>query len=202
MSRPSRAMRKLSTELVRHLRPPTDHGDLIAGIGRALSLVRGRPVRLREAAFPPATASGVWVDRTDRDLIVYEQNTGPEHQIVIIGHEAWHMFQGHGSPGTDLRPTAARATDSAPAEALTAFVATVSEAARTDLPPDRHRDAALHYAARTDGDGIRQELEAEHFGFRFATDVRAALDEARTAGDPRHLTGRIHASMAHRFGPT
>jgi hypothetical protein len=98
-----------------------------------------------------------------------EENTGPEHQLVIIGHEAWHMFQGHGHTGTggDHAPAASR--------------------------------AAFHCAARTEGHRVREKLEAEHFGFRFATDVRAVLREDRSPGDPHDLAGRIRASMAHRF---
>ncbi|MEU5223603.1 toxin-antitoxin system, toxin component [Streptomyces toyocaensis] len=198
MSTGTRAMRKLSAQLVNGLRPLSGGTELVPALGRALSLVRGRPVRLREAAFPPATASGVWVDRTDHDLIVYEENTGPEHQVVIIGHEAWHMFADHGA---DHVHAAARAAGTEAAEELAAFVAAVASAARTGPSPVRHMDAGLHFAARTEGPGLREELEAEHFGFRFATDVRAALDEARAAEDPRDLTGRIQASMAHRFRP-
>lgn len=191
-------MRKLSARLVNGLRPLTGGTELVPALGRALSLVRGRPVRLREAAFPPATASGVWVERTDHDLIVYEKNTGPEHQIVIIGHEAWHMFADHGA---DHGAAAARAARTEAVEELAAFVAAVAGAARTGPSSAGHGDAGLHFAARTEGQELREELEAEHFGFRFATDVRAALDEARAAEDPRNLTGRIQASMAHRFRP-
>ncbi|MFI8090739.1 toxin-antitoxin system, toxin component [Streptomyces sp. NPDC086080] len=189
-------MRKLSAELVSNLRPLAGDADVVPAIGRALSLVRGRPVQLRGAAFPPATASGLWVDRADHDLIVYEETTDPEHQIVIIGHETWHMFQGHGADAT----RAAAGTEAAgePAGLVTA----VAEAARTGCRPARRMDVGLHFAARTDGREVREEREAEHFGFRFATGVQAALDGARRdAGDPRNLTGRIHASMAHRFRP-
>ncbi len=191
----TRAMRRLSAQLVSGLRPFADDTEVVPAMGRALSLVRGRPVRLRSAVFPPATASGVWIDRTDHDLIVYEENTSPEHQLVIVGHEAWHMFAGH---GTDLG-AAARADGTEAARRLAGFVAAVAGAARADLSPVRRMDAQLHFAARTHDDELREELEAEHFAFRFATDVRAALDEERTAGDPRNLTGRIEASMAHRF---
>lgn len=191
----TRAMRRLSAQLVSGLRPLTGDTEIVPAMDRALSLVRGRPVRVRSAVFPPATASGVWIDRTDHDLIVYEANTSPEHQLVIVGHEAWHMFAGH---GTDLG-TAARADGTEAARRLAGFVAAVAEAAQADLSPVRRMDAQLHFAARTHDVDLREELEAEHFGFRFATDVRAALDEERTAGDPRNLTGRVQASMAHRF---
>ncbi|NUV61581.1 toxin-antitoxin system, toxin component [Streptomyces sp. CAI-85] len=202
-----KAMRKLSAQLVGKIRPSAEQEeeDVVLSIGKALSQVRGRPVRLRTAAFPPATASGLWVDRAGHDLIVYEENTDPEHQLVIIGHEAWHMFQGHGSTGAGHAPAASRAerVDRADrnenAHALAELVALVSEAADTDLSPDAHTDAALHIAARADAREIDEEVEAERFGFRFATDVQTVLAETRAAVDPRNLAGRIHASMAHRF---
>jgi hypothetical protein len=190
-------MRRLSARLVEHLQPPRCGEDVVPAIGEALTLVRGRPVRLRAAVFPPVTASGVWVDRTGHDLIVYEENTDPEHQLVIIGHEAWHMFQGHGGDSTDHGPAASRAGDSQAAGRSAQWVAALSEVLGTALSPATRMDAALHFAARTDGHEVREELEAEHFGFRFATDVRAALAEADAPGDPH--TGRIHASLAHRF---
>ncbi|MFD7283644.1 hypothetical protein ACFV80_43305 [Streptomyces sp. NPDC059862] len=139
------------------------------------------------------------MDRTSHDLIVYEENTDPEHQIVIIGHEAWHMFQGHGSHDSNHGPAAARTAGGEAARMLTEFVAAISKAARADLSPAQPMDVGLHFAARTDGHEVHEELEAEHFGFRFATDVQAALGDARAARDPRDLTGRIQASMAHRF---
>jgi hypothetical protein len=211
-------MRRLSARLVRNLRPPAGDEEVIPSIGRALSHVRGRPVRLRKAAFPPVTASGLWVDRTSHDLIVYEENTDPEHQLVIIGHEAWHMFQGHcgnvthhgpatprahGNEATATRSRAGEASDgSETAAALADLVAVISEAAHTDLPPTGRMDAALHFAARADTRQVDEEVEAERFGFRFATDVQAALADARSSADPQDLAGRIQASMAHRFRRT
>ncbi|MFF0735940.1 hypothetical protein ACFYVK_30495 [Streptomyces chartreusis] len=138
------------------------------------------------------------MDRTNHDLIVFEENTDPEHQIVIIGHEAWHMFQGHGSHGTH-GPSASRAASGDAGAKLTDFVTAIAQATRTRVSPDQVMDVALHFAARTDGHQVQEELEAEHFGFRFATDLQAALGDAQAAGDPRNLTGRIQASMAHRF---
>jgi hypothetical protein len=192
-------MRRLSTRIVRNLRPLLGDEDVIPAMGRALSDVRGRPVRLRKAPFPPATASGLWVDRTGHDLIVYEENTDPEHQLVIIGHEAWHMFQGHCGDPTHHGPAASRAAGGQPATALAELVAVISEAVDTELPPAGRMDAALHFAARADTREVAEEVEAERFGFRFATDVRAALDEVRSSADPQALAGRIQASMAHRF---
>ncbi|MEU6891173.1 hypothetical protein ABZ934_05130 [Streptomyces sp. NPDC046557] len=105
-------MRRLSAQIVEKLSSPADGDPVIPSIGRVLGQIRGRPVRLREAAFPPVTASGLWVDRTGHDLIVYEENTDLEHQLVIIGHEAWHMFQGHCRRSLDHGHAASRAGES------------------------------------------------------------------------------------------
>ncbi|MGW0822576.1 toxin-antitoxin system, toxin component [Streptomyces sp. NPDC002845] len=199
MSTGPRAMRQLSARLVRHLRPPASDAVVIPSIGQALTQVRGRQVRLRKAAFPPGIASGLWVDRTSHDLIAYEENTDPEHQLVIIGHEAWHMFQGHCSSTTAHGPAASRAGENETTGALAELVAVLAEADDTDLPPTVRMDAALHFAARADARNIQEELEAELFGFRFATDVQSALAEFRAPADPDNLAGRIQASMAHRI---
>lgn len=195
----TRAMRRLSAQLVRNLRTPLPDEDVVPLIGAALAAERGRPVRLRKAAFPPVTASGLWVDRTTHDLIVYEENTEPEHQLVIIGHEAWHMFQGHCGNNAHSGSIASRASGSEVAFALAELAAVFSEADDDCFAFAEPMDAALHFAARTDTSTVDEELDAEHFGFRFATDVRAALEEARTPVGQRDLAGRIQASMAHRF---
>ena len=75
-----------------HRRGPT---ELYAALCAAMSRRRGRPVVFRMAAFPPGTASGLWLDMADRDLVVVEERTAPEHQLVILGHELWHMKAGH-----------------------------------------------------------------------------------------------------------
>ncbi|MEU9802647.1 toxin-antitoxin system, toxin component [Streptomyces sp. NPDC051000] len=195
-------MRRLSARLVRNLQPPASDGDVIPEIGQALSRVRGRPVRLRSAAFPPATASGLWVDRISHDLIAYEENTDREHQLVIIGHEAWHMFQGHCGSVTHHGPGASRAGVNEETVALAKLMNVISDVVNADLLPAGRMDAALHVATRTDTRQVEEEVDAERFGFRFATDVQAVLEEARSSADPQDLAGRIQASMAHRFRRT
>lgn len=202
MSTGPRGMRRLSTRLVRNLKPPAGDGDVIPAIGQALSRVRGRSVRLRSVAFPPATASGLWVDRTSHDLIAYEENTDREHQLVIIGHEAWHMFQGHCASVTHHGSGASRAGVIQEIDALTKLTSVISEVVNADLLPTGRMDAALHVATRTDTRQVAEEVDAERFGFRFATDVQAVLAEARSSTDPQDLAGRIQASMAHRFRRT
>ncbi|NJP50215.1 toxin-antitoxin system, toxin component [Streptomyces sp. SBST2-5] len=200
MSTQHRAMKRLSARLISLLPPPSRDDRLIPAVESAISRARGRPVRLREAAFPPATASGVWLDRTDHDLIVFEQNTNPEHQLVIIGHETWHMFQGH---CTTYDHFSAASRGDARAE-LTRFLAVLSSVCTSSVstgpgPDSVPTDAPLHFAARADKRQRADELEAEHFGFRFATDVRTAADTAGALCTPHELVGNLQASMAHRF---
>ncbi|MEW2497786.1 toxin-antitoxin system, toxin component [Streptomyces nodosus] len=200
MSAGARAMRRLSAQLIRNLRPPAGDEDLIPLIGQALTRVRGRTVRLRKAAFPPVTASGLWVDRTSHDLIVYEENTDPEHQLVIIGHEAWHMFHGHCGSGVPLGAAASRTTDGKRAAVLGDIVAAVCEADDADAPLTDRMDAALHHAARSQARRMDEELDAERFGLRFATDLQTSLlHQAYSPADPHRAAGRIGASLAHRF---
>ncbi|MGW1171934.1 toxin-antitoxin system, toxin component [Streptomyces sp. NPDC002550] len=196
MSSAARAMRRLSNQLIRSVPQPTGDEDIIPLIGHALTRVRGRTVRLRKAAFPPVTASGLWVDRSSHDLIVYEENTDPEHQLVIIGHEAWHMFHGHCRSSISHGHAASRAAGSGVAS-LAELVAVV--AGNADVPVTDRTDAALHYAARSDTHEVDEELDAEHFGLRFATDLQTALRQKRSSMDPHHVSGRIGTSMAHHF---
>ncbi|MER7377137.1 hypothetical protein [Streptomyces lanatus] len=191
-------MRKRSAQLIRHLRPTLSDDNLIASIGDALTQVRGRPVRLRSVPFPPGIASGVWVDRTGHDLIGYEENTDLEHQLVIIGHETWHMLEGHCSDLTAHGAAAARSNEGQPPDALAQLVALIAEMDGAELSPETSMDAPLHFAARAGAHENEHEVEAELFGYRFATDVQVALARARTAADPDQLAGRIQASMAHR----
>lgn len=196
-------MRRLSARLIENLPAPADAEDIIPLIGHALSQVRGRQVRVRSAVFPPMTASGLWVDRTHHDLIIFEANTDQEHQLVIIGHEAWHMFNGHCGSATHHGPAAHR-TDTSEAqgthEKILAVIAQCDLG--TDTPLTEHMDADLHFATRAQPRQVDEELEAEHFGVRFATDLQAVLNEIRSTAHQPNVAGRIQASMAHRFHQT
>lgn len=193
-----RTMRRLTSDILERLRPPGNEDDLVSALSNALSLVRGRPVRLRQALFPPKTASGLWIDARSFDLVVYEQNTDPVHQFVIIGHEAWHMFAGHCGSQTAHGSIAARALSSGPAVLLEDFVRRVVEADTAGLPSVERMDAHLHIAALRAESPVKEEAEAEIFGLRLATALQASLAEARTTVDPTGIAGRIQVSMAHR----
>ncbi|WP_086793654.1 toxin-antitoxin system, toxin component, partial [Streptomyces thermovulgaris] len=106
-------MRRLCAELLDELTlpAPARPADLCTALCDAMSRRRGRPVRFRTAAFPPGTASGLWLDMHDQDLILVEERTAPDHQLVILGHELWHMQAGHGGHDVDGAHVAARLLD-------------------------------------------------------------------------------------------
>ncbi|MGW1894864.1 toxin-antitoxin system, toxin component [Streptomyces sp. NPDC002004] len=173
-------MRRLCGELVGKLDlpGPTDSATLSTALCMAMSRRRGRPVAYRTASFPPGTASGLWLDMVDQDIVVVEQRTAPDHQLVILGHELWHMNAGTCSHHVDGAGVAARL---------------LAEGA--DL-----QATVLKVAARTQFD-VSNEEEAESFGLLLASKCRfwLAADGAATAGRGA-VAGRIEASLGYR-GP-
>ncbi|NNN29528.1 toxin-antitoxin system, toxin component [Streptomyces sp. S3(2020)] len=173
-------MRRLCGELVAELTlpAPARPADLYTELCEAMSRRRGRPVHFRTAAFPPDTASGLWLDMADQDLVVVEERTAPGHQLVILGHELWHMKAGHCSHHVEGAAVAARM---------------LSDDA--DL-----RATVLKVAARSRFDQA-DEKEAERFGLLLASKCRAWLDgsSARPVQLDR-LAGRIEASLGY-LGP-
>lgn len=176
-----REMRRLCGELVAELTlpAPARPADLYAALCGAMSRRRGRPVHFRTAAFPVGTASGLWLDMADQDLVVVEERTAPDHQLVILGHELWHMKAGHCSHHVEGAAVAARM---------------LSDDA--DL-----RATVLKVAARSRFDQA-DEKEAEHFGLLLASKCRTWLDGSSTRGPVQRdrLAGRIEASLGYR-GP-
>ncbi|MFF0450812.1 toxin-antitoxin system, toxin component [Streptomyces sp. NPDC004609] len=170
-------MRRLCARLSASLRlpAPTDPRELFAAVAGALSGLRDREVRLCFLRFPPGTVSGIWLDGDDGDLIVVEESAPPQHQLVILGHEIWHLHAGDRGGHASGATAAARAPASA-----------------TDL-----RRVAAAVAARGDL-ATAQERAAERFGIMLGSELRPWL-EARPGGPPEHgLAGRIHASLGRR----
>ncbi|MFF0188100.1 toxin-antitoxin system, toxin component [Streptomyces sp. NPDC005244] len=174
-------MRRLCGELVAELSlpAPAAPADLYAALCGAMSRRRGRPVRFRTAPFPPGTASGLWLDMAEQDLIVIEERTAPDHQLVILGHELWHMKAGHCGHHVEGAAVAARL---------------LNEGA--DL-----RATVLKVAARTRFD-LADEKEAEGFGLLLASKCRTWLAGSSLRGPVQRdgLAGRIEASLGYR-GP-
>jgi hypothetical protein len=174
-------MRRLCGELVAgiDLPAPAEPADLYAALCHGMSRHRGRPVRYRTAAFPPGTASGLWLDMADQDLIVIEERTAPDHQLVILGHELWHMKAGH----------------------CTHHVEGAAVATRLLFDEADLQDTVRLVAARTQFDRS-EENEAEAFGLLLGSKCRSWLAGSAGRG-PRHrngLAGRIEASLGYR-GP-
>ncbi|GAB2713274.1 hypothetical protein GCM10027072_01080 [Streptomyces bullii] len=176
-----REMRRLCGELVAELTldAPARPADLYGALCDAMSRRRGRPVHFRTAAFPPGTASGLWLDMADQDLVVIEERTAPDHQLVILGHELWHMNAGHCGHHVEGATVAARLLDDT-----------------ADL-----RATVLKVAARTRFD-LDDEQEAERFGLLLASKCRAWLAGSSLRGPVQRdrLAGRIEASLGY-LGP-
>ncbi|MFJ6792847.1 toxin-antitoxin system, toxin component [Streptomyces sp. NPDC091268] len=156
--RTTRAMRGLGSDLLAdaHLRAPSGAGEIIGSVCAAYARRRGgRPVEFRFAAFPPDTASGLWLELVERDLLVIEERTRPEHQLVIACHELWHMDEGvcdrHG-PGMAV---AAR---------LTAHRGGLAELLRCDTGLETVIRQAAARADREDPAEIRAETFGLHLG--------------------------------------
>ncbi|GHE69446.1 MULTISPECIES: toxin-antitoxin system, toxin component [Streptomyces] len=176
-----RDMRRLCGELVAELTlpAPADPAALYAALCSGMSRRRGRPVQFRTAVFPPGTASGLWLDMAEQDLVVVEERTAPDHQLVILGHELWHMSAGHHGHHVEGAAVAARL---------------LSDTA--DLQATVHS-----VAARTRFD-LAHEKDAESFGLLLASKCRTWLAGSPMRGPVRRddLAGRIEASLGYR-GP-
>ncbi|MEH0574159.1 MULTISPECIES: toxin-antitoxin system, toxin component [Streptomyces] len=174
-------MRRLSGELVAELTlsAPAAPAELYTALCDGMSRRRGRPVHFRMAAFPADTASGLWLDMADQDLVVIEERTAPEHQLVILGHELWHMKAGHCSHHVEGAAVAARLL--ADGADLQATVRSVAARTRFDLA---------------------DEKQAESFGLLLASKCLTWLagSTSRGRGQRDHLAGRIEASLGYR-GP-
>ncbi|WBO66522.1 toxin-antitoxin system, toxin component family protein [Streptomyces camelliae] len=161
-SRSGSEMRLLARGLAAAVRtrPETPEGvrQLCRALCEAMSARRGgRPVELRFERFPDELdVTGLWVEFADFDLVIVEERAESVQQLVILGHELWHLHAGHRHH---------HLADDAAARAL------------ADEPG--WREAALTVAARN-GSREADEAEADDFGHRLATLFRGRL--AGTAG--------------------
>ncbi|MFC9284781.1 toxin-antitoxin system, toxin component family protein [Streptomyces collinus] len=157
-SRPRSAMRSLAADLAAAVRarprPPSGLRDLCRALCEEMSVRRaGRPVELRFERFPDEIeVTGLWVEFQDFDLVIVEERAESVQQLVILGHELWHLHAGHRHHHL-AGAAAARALAGEP----------------------RWRDMALTVAARN-GSREVDEAEADDFGHRLATVFRPYLD--------------------------
>ncbi|WP_327716911.1 toxin-antitoxin system, toxin component family protein [Streptomyces sp. NBC_00490] len=153
-ARTAPAMRRLAVELDAALRarptPPAGVREVCRALCEEMSARRGgRPVELRFERFPDEIeVTGLCVEFQDFDLVIVEERAEAVQQLVILGHELWHLDAGHRH---GVGPAAARALAGGP----------------------DWKDA-LAIAAR---DGSRQtdEAEADDFGHRLAAAFRSYL---------------------------
>lgn len=105
-------MRRLADALIDPIEVavPADPEVLFDALVASVSAWRGREVLVHRAAFPPHTASGLWLERESHDDVVVDERAAVWHQIVIFCHEVWHMSRREAGPdtGTDPGPVAAR----------------------------------------------------------------------------------------------
>ncbi|MFJ6069233.1 toxin [Streptomyces sp. NPDC093065] len=178
--RTRKEMRRLADALIDPIRVavPADPEVLFDALVASVSAWRGREVVVHRAAFPPHTASGLWLERESHDDVVVDERAAVWHQIVILCHEVWHMSRRQ-----------AEAEGGAEAAA----------GARTG---DRLRPVA----ARTDF-SLAEEQEADRFGMLMGSRLRTWLDastdsvfaaEGGDAASPRSLAGRIGAALNYR----
>ncbi|MFS4096428.1 toxin-antitoxin system, toxin component family protein [Streptomyces sp. AF1A] len=154
--RPGSAMRALAGDLAAAVRarpePPEGIRELCRALCEEMSALRdGRPLELRFERFPDEIeVTGLWVEFADFDLVIVEERAEEIQQLVILGHELWHLHAGHRHHHL-AGAAAARALADAPG----------------------WRDA-LTVAARN-GSREADEAEADDFGHRLATLFRARL---------------------------
>ncbi|MGW7380134.1 toxin-antitoxin system, toxin component family protein [Streptomyces sp. NPDC054794] len=152
--RPPLSMRGLAVDLARAVRarpcPPDDVRALCRALCEEMSARRdGRPVELRFERFPDEIeVTGLWVEFADFDLVIVEERAESLQQLVILGHELWHMQAGH-------------------RHHYGVGAATVHALAGRD-------DIALTVAARN-GSHEAEEAEADDFGHRLAAAFRPLL---------------------------
>ncbi|MGW0709901.1 toxin-antitoxin system, toxin component [Streptomyces sp. NPDC002643] len=173
-------MRKLIVGLTKAVRVRLDVPVGVRELGAALCAEMsarrgGRPVELRFERFPDEfEVTGLWMEFPDFDLVIVEERAETVQQLVILGHELWHMYAGHCHqpvPGLSPRLSAAFEQGGTP------------------------------IAARN-GSHASDEREAEDFGHRLATAFRSWVVTGAAGGgpvDPADPVGRaIQASLGCR----
>ncbi|MGI5213367.1 hypothetical protein [Plantactinospora sp. CA-290183] len=167
---------------------------MIARLCERMEQRLGRPVRHRLVPFPSGV-SGLWAVKGNAYYILCEKNTSPWHQMLITGHEMWHMEAG---------------------DILTAVPAeSVLDALFTTLRPDA---VARIAAARTDCTGSgpvglsgkedverqRAEQEAELFASMLAARVSRWLPHREWTIPPhaRGVVDRLESSLGPGINTT
>jgi hypothetical protein len=225
-SRSAAEMRKLTAGLSKAVRgrfdAPVDVRELGAALCAEMSARRGgRPVKLRFERFPDGIGvTGLWMEFPDFDLVIVEERAETVQQLVILGHELWHMHAGHCHhhlPGADA---AALALSGEPGGSDGSGGSGESRGwsqpggpglsgeCTSALPPlSPELSAALGQGgtpiAARNGSHESDEQEAEDFGHRLATAFRSWVDTGQggpaVPADPADPVGQaIQASLGYR----
>ncbi|MFR9798265.1 toxin-antitoxin system, toxin component family protein [Streptomyces sp. MS06] len=169
---------RLSAAVRSRAETPGDVRELCRALCQEMSDRRGgRPVALRFERFPDGIGvTGLCVECQDLDLVIIEEQAEDVQQLVVLGHELWHLHAGHRHQG-------------AGAAAVRAL------AGRTAWP-----GPAVTVAARS-GSRAREEAEADDFGHRLAALCRdlvptgAGTVALAPAGS---LLDAVQRSLGHR----
>ncbi|MFE0099841.1 hypothetical protein [Streptomyces sp. NPDC059009] len=140
-----------------NLSVPADPTDLFAALCTGMSKRHKHPFEHRLVNFPANTVSGLWVATTDRHFMLVEADTPPEHQLVILGHEFWHVE-----------------IDAGKTEPLAAHEANALLA--PDIDTNTVHNLATRVAARSSC-GQQEEVACELFGSLLGSRARRWLEE-------------------------
>lgn len=78
-----------------HLPIPAEPDQVISALCHRMKQRLGRDVQHRFVSFPPNTVTGLWIATDTVDYVLCEANTSPWHQLLITGHEFWHIEAQH-----------------------------------------------------------------------------------------------------------
>ncbi|CAL9534428.1 hypothetical protein SUDANB6_04123 [Streptomyces sp. enrichment culture] len=189
-ARTGSAMRALAGDLAAAVharpRPPAGVRALCRAVCEEMTSRRGgRPVKLRFERFPDEIdVTGLWVEFHDFDLVIVEERAEALQQLVILGHELWHLHAGHGHHHV-AGPDTARAPGRAPGWKGGALPAGLA--------------GGTPVAAR-DGSREADEAEADAFGHRLAAAFRPLVTgrpDGPYGGGP---AGPVQRSLGYRGG--
>ncbi|MFF5184929.1 toxin-antitoxin system, toxin component family protein [Streptomyces sp. NPDC000345] len=175
------AMRELAGELAAALRARPRRPAGVREVSRALceemaARRGGRPVELRFERFPDEIGvTGLWVEFSDFDLVIVEERAEAVQQLVILGHELWHLHAGHRHHHHGVGTEAAGVLAGRPG----------------------WDSIALTVAARN-GSREADEAEADDFGHRLAARFRRYLSEAGPTPGPGGAASPVQRTLGYR----
>ncbi|MFP8885321.1 toxin-antitoxin system, toxin component family protein [Streptomyces mangrovi] len=188
-----RSTRKAMDELARRLmdglsrdpglQVPTDAESLCRALCREMGTLRGRPLELRVEELPREAGgiTGLMLSLEERDVILVERRVDAPQKPIIVGHELWHLHQGHSGYLSRVEGGTA--------------------AARMLSPADRPGDGTVLCAAARSHCDAREEGEAEAFGVRLYRDFRRWLVDDPLAAPHPARTDAVVTRLRTTLGP-